>query len=379
MLENNHSLNNPWLHTLEHLGHGVMLCQGPEQRMVWLSQGLHAVLETAKPPSAAPNALLGQPLATLEAYELPATPQLQQAVAACLATQQVQQLSLTLFPPEKPRAYFQVTLQHVALAEPLHLGPLPNVDATQPLVLLMFEDQTKMILTEKMRRDFVANVSHELRTPLAVLKGYAETLLAGAIEEPAVARDFVQTMEQHANRLTRLVEELLDLSSFEAEHFTLELEPRALSPALQQAVALCQPRATEKTMQLRLPPPASLEALPLVLAQRSTLEQVLVNLIDNAIKYSPDYTTVSVSVEASLPSHVRVVVADEGIGIEAKFIPRLFERFYRVDKSRSRHLGSTGLGLAIVKHLVQMHGGEVGVESTPGKGSRFFFTLKLAL
>jgi two-component system phosphate regulon sensor histidine kinase PhoR len=327
---------------------------------------------------------LGQPLATLEAYELPATPQLQQAVAACLATQQVQQLSLTLFPPEKPRAYFQVTLQHVALAEPLHLGPLPNVDTAAPLVLLVFEDQTKMILTEKMRRDFVANVSHELRTPLAVLKGYAETLLAGAIEEPAVARDFVQTMEQHANRLTRLVEELLDLSSFEAEHFALELEPMALAPALQQAVALCQPRATEKTMQLRLPSPASLEALPWVLAQRNTLEQVLVNLIDNAIKYSPDNTTVSVSVEALLQqanhpaTHVRVVVADEGIGIEAKFIPRLFERFYRVDKSRSRHLGSTGLGLAIVKHLVQMHGGEVGVESTPGKGSRFFFTLKLA-
>jgi two-component system, OmpR family, phosphate regulon sensor histidine kinase PhoR len=245
--------------------------------------------------------------------------------------------------------------------------------------LAVFRDITPMKNTEKMRKDFVANVSHELRTPLSVLKGYTETLLDGALQEPDVAQQFVETMARHADRLSQLVEDLLDLSRLESEESPLVLEALALGSLLSKVVSMSRDSATLKHITLEYEASFETANNPLwVLAHSASLEQVLVNLIDNAIKYTPEQGKVQVlvSVQADL---VQLAIKDNGIGIPAKHIPRLFERFYRVDKARSREMGGTGLGLSIVKHIVQAHGGDIWVASEPGKGSTFYFTLRKAL
>lgn len=236
----------------------------------------------------------------------------------------------------------------------------------------VFHDITQVRQTEKMRRDFVANVSHELRTPLSAINGYAETLLDGALQDENVARDFVRIIFNHTQRLSHLVSDLLDLSKLESSESPPELCPMDITAIIEKVVQLNQKLLREKGIELQYKPP---ESLPHVLAHASSIEQVLTNLVDNAVKYTPTGGLISIHA-ITRGDLVQVDVGDTGIGIETKHIPRIFERFYRVDKARSRDLGGTGLGLAIVKHIIQYHGGEVWVASTPGKGSTFSFTLQ---
>lgn len=238
----------------------------------------------------------------------------------------------------------------------------------------VFHDITEVKQTEKMRRDFVANVSHELRTPLSAIHGYAETLLEGALDDQAVAREFVQVIFNHSKRLSQLVRDLLDLSKLESSESPFELTSSELSPILEKVIQLHQKDLKKKELTLSY---EKSEALPCVLAHESSLEQVITNLLDNAVKYTPNGQAIAIRVRLR-DAHIQVDVEDTGIGIESKHIPRLFERFYRVDKARSRDLGGTGLGLAIVKHIIQSHGGDVWVNSAPGKGTTFSFTLQTA-
>ena len=242
--------------------------------------------------------------------------------------------------------------------------------------VIIFHDITDIRQTEKMRRDFVANVSHELRTPLSAIAGYSETLLDGALEDQAVCGDFINVIHRHSLRLTQLVEDLLDLSKLESPDFKPELVPVSLQGLLQQVISLVEDKAQDKDIQISV---TIQEPLPLVMADMSSMQQVLTNLLDNAIKYTPSQGRLHVSAFDNGKGKVQVEVSDTGIGIEAKYLPRIFERFYRVDKARSRDLGGTGLGLSIVKHIVQLHGGEIWVESTVNQGSTFSFTLDPAL
>jgi two-component system phosphate regulon sensor histidine kinase PhoR len=234
--------------------------------------------------------------------------------------------------------------------------------------VIVLNDVTRQRRLEQVRRDFVANVSHELKTPVTSIKGYAETLLDGALEDPEAARRFVQVIAGQAERLQRIIEDLLALAALEeaADGGAVELTETDLCDIVAVALEVCAGKAEEKGIELR----RRCSERCLVAVNPPLLEQALVNLVDNAVKYSPEGTAVEVAVESD-ESEVRIAVRDEGPGIPREHLPRLFERFYRVDKARSRDLGGTGLGLAIVKHIAQAHGGRVSVTSTLGEGSTF--------
>jgi two-component system phosphate regulon sensor histidine kinase PhoR len=237
--------------------------------------------------------------------------------------------------------------------------------------IAVFHDITRLKQLEKIRQDFVANVSHELRTPLTTIKGYAETLLDGALKEDQ-AFQFVQVIKRHTDRLTKIVEDLLMLSRIETKEFQLKLEVVSARDFIDDVVDFVKEPAEKKKISVSQNEiPSSLA----VRADRSYLEQILINLLDNAIKYTPEGGRVVVSAAEKDSKDIQFSVEDNGIGIPKEDLSRIFERFYRVDKGRSKELGGTGLGLSIVKHLVQAHGGRVWVESQPGKGSIFYFTL----
>ena len=256
-----------------------------------------------------------------------------------------------------------------------HWVPL-KVDGVRQGIVAVFHDITDLKKAENMRRDFVANVSHELRTPVTIIKGYAETLLDGALEsDPARAIRFVEIISSHSERLTNLINDILTLSSLESKETLLELNPIDASGTIAKACMLLQERAVQKNIAIINESIGG--ALPRVTADQGRLEQVVVNLLENAIKYTPDGGTIRLFTEDD-GAFIKVSVADTGIGIPFKDLPRIFERFYRVDEARTREQGGTGLGLAIVKHIVQLHGGKVSVASEPGLGSMFSFTLKKA-
>ncbi len=240
--------------------------------------------------------------------------------------------------------------------------------------VVVFHDITRLKQLENLRKEFVANVSHELRTPLSIIKGYVETLLDSAPPDPATAQQFLRTIQKHAQQLENLIEDLLSISALESQRAKLDYTRLALAELASTLVEELSGRAREKsiTVHLAIPPD-----LPDVRADRERLRQVFINLLDNALKYTQRGGTVTLSARA-LDDEVECCVADNGPGIAAEHLPRIFERFYRVDKARSRELGGTGLGLSIVKHLVQAHGGRVWAESEVGHGSRFFFTLPIA-
>ncbi|MFM9059063.1 MAG: ATP-binding protein [Planctomycetaceae bacterium] len=239
--------------------------------------------------------------------------------------------------------------------------------------VIVLDDVTAVKRLENVRRDFVANVSHELKTPVASIKGFVETLLDGAAEDPEDRRRFLGIIGRQADRLAAIIEDLLALSRVEQSETagTLPVEERPLGPILAAAADDCRPRATERSIRLEIDCPSDLVAT----VSGPLLEQAVINLIDNAIKYSEPGKTVRLSAVRDGDATIRV--RDEGCGIAAEHLPRLFERFYRVDRARSRSLGGTGLGLAIVKHIVQAHGGTVGVTSEPGVGTEF--TLRIPL
>jgi two-component system phosphate regulon sensor histidine kinase PhoR len=223
-----------------------------------------------------------------------------------------------------------------------------------------------------MRTEFVANVSHELRTPLTAIQGYLETLLGGALDEPEDAHRFLEVVFRHTERLGRLLNDLTDLSNIELGKVSLQLESLVLASVVESVLDIIRPRAEAAEVLLEQAIP---DALPPVLADNDRLEQILINLVDNAVKYSPRGARVLVSAEVLDRETVQVAVVDSGVGIPAADLPRITERFYRVDKARSRALGGTGLGLAIVKHLVAAHGGQLRITSEVGRGTTVRFTL----
>ncbi|MGE5175729.1 MAG: ATP-binding protein [Hyphomicrobiales bacterium] len=232
--------------------------------------------------------------------------------------------------------------------------------------LLSVEDLRPEKRMAALRREFVANASHELKTPLTSIRGYAETLLSGGLEDEANRARFVETIRAQAARLETLVEDLLALADLERPDAPLERKDWDLGQIVREMGETFQDLAARRGLRLVV------EARPGVRARvdRSRLELALRNLLDNAVKYT-DVGTVTLRLERTA-SAIRVSVSDTGRGIEAEHLPRLFERFYRVDRGRSRALGGTGLGLSIVKHAIQLHGGRVGVESRVGDGSTFW-------
>lgn len=239
--------------------------------------------------------------------------------------------------------------------------------------LLVLGDVTRVRRLENIRREFVANVSHELKTPITAVKGFVETLLDGALDNPNDARRFLDIIQKHAGRLEAVIEDLLRLSRIEqeAENGQVQFEETGLKAVLESAVLLCREKAESKGTEVRLDCDEGIRAM----ANPRLLEQAVWNLIDNAIQYSPGGTKVLVKA-ADEAEGIKISVTDQGPGISPEHIPRIFERFYRADKGRSRALGGTGLGLAIAKHIIQAHGGKITVESAVGKGSTFIIHMK---
>jgi len=245
-------------------------------------------------------------------------------------------------------------------------------------VILMLHDVTRIRQFEAMRADFVANVSHELRTPLTAIRGYAETLLGGALRDPDHAAEFVGVIQRHSERLTRLIDDLLTVSDLELGRAEIRPRPLSVAELVPPPIEMLRQKAEERNVEVHA---EVADHLPRVLGDRDRLEQVLINLIDNALKYSGGGSRVRIvarALDGEQPPAVEIAICDDGIGIPEKDIPRLTERFYRVDRARSREVGGTGLGLAIVKHIVQAHGGLLGIESTLGRGTTVRVTLPVA-
>ena len=252
----------------------------------------------------------------------------------------------------------------------VHVSPLGRELGGSSAV---FFDVSELRRLEKVRKDFVANVSHELRTPITAIRGYAETLQSGAISDALAAPKMVDIIHRQAERLSELVEDLLELSRLEAKQIQLAENPVELLEATSRALEAVRPKARPRGTSIEVQVPAGLSAL----GDQRAIEQVLLNLVDNAVKYSPPQGRVVVSAR-QLDGLVELKIKDDGPGIEARHLDRIFERFYRVDKGRSREMGGTGLGLSIVKHLVTTMHGDVRCESAPGQGSTFFVELRVA-
>lgn len=245
-----------------------------------------------------------------------------------------------------------------------------NEEGTMEGTIFVFHDLTRITQLENTRQEFVANVSHELRTPLSLIKGYVQTLLDGAKDDPALTTKFLHKIEKHTNQFTYLIEDLLTISRLESGNVFLNLEKTSLKVLADRVVEDLQSRADEKQVKI-----LNLVNHQVVEVDADRMHQVFLNLVDNAIKYCGSNGEVVIGAAKEGNDSLKVWVKDNGPGIAPEARQRVFERFYRVDRARSRDSGGTGLGLAIVKHIVQAHGGEVWVESQVGVGSTFYFTL----
>jgi len=264
----------------------------------------------------------------------------------------------------------------------LHGARVPNVTGGRPQgpsggagAVIVLHDITRMRRLENVRRDFVANVSHELKTPTTSIQGFVEALLEKGVDDPEQTKRYLEIIAKHSDRLNSIIEDLLSLSRLEEdqEQRRILFENASLRPALAAAIELLGPRAEQKQISVKLICADDIEAR----VNPALIEQAVFNLVDNAIKYSQPGEAVTVSAERT-DTEIAVSVQDHGCGIDRKHLPRIFERFYVVDKGRSRKLGGTGLGLAIVKHIAQVHGGSVTVKSSLGKGSTFTIHLPVA-
>jgi len=247
-----------------------------------------------------------------------------------------------------------------------------NNEGKKQGTIVVFHDLTRLKQLERTREEFVANVSHELRTPLSLIKGYVETLLDGAKDNPEVATKFLQTIQRNSERLQFLIEDLLTISELESGRITMNLQSVRLRSLVDRVLEDFKTQAETRRVELKNEVP-DLTAL----ADSDRLQQVLGNLIGNAIKYGRPDGHVGVSGNLLNGTSIELCVQDDGPGIPGESLERVFERFYRVDKARSREQGGTGLGLSIVKHIVQSHGGKVWAKSELGKGAAFYFTLPL--
>ena len=257
----------------------------------------------------------------------------------------------------------------------VHAAPLPMVAGKHQGLLAVFVDVSETRRLETLRKDFVANVSHELRTPITAVRSAVDTLRLTLAGDQASSERFVDIIDRNAQRLGALVEDLLDLSRIESKDYRPEALPVPLRAVADQALTMLRARIEEKSLDVGNEIPSE---LPPARADRRGLEQVFTNLLDNAVKYCGAGARIRLSAQRT-DRALRVEIADTGPGIEPRHLPRLFERFYRVDSGRARDMGGTGLGLSIVKHLIEAMGGSIGVESTPGRGSTFWFTLPAAV
>ena len=266
-----------------------------------------------------------------------------------------QEISI-LFPQEK---YFHISVT-----------PLGKKDNILGIVLVL-NDITEIKKMEKMRSEFVANVSHELRTPLTSIQGFIETLKDEKTNDPKKEKHFLKIIERQSNRMNHLIEDLLHLSKLESREIKMDFKDIQLNELVHKIILEFKEKIEKKKHKITLNIPPH---LPLIRADYENIELVFSNLLSNAIHYTPEKGKISISA-SEREKDIYIEIADNGIGIPAEHLPRLFERFYRVDRDRSRKFGGTGLGLAIVKHIIKSHNGTVGVESMSGKGSKFFFTL----
>ena len=315
-----------------------------DERIVSINQAAAGIFESR------PSDILNRNI-----QEVIRNPELQKFVQEALASEENLEEDITLYKGTDRILY-------------AHSTPLRDSDGERNGVLVVLNDVTQFRQLENMRRDFAANVSHEIKTPLTAIKGFVETLGHSCVENPEETERFIGIIEKHINRLSAIVEDLISLSRIEQydEKKEIDLEKRGIKEIIQKAIQNCQEKAENKNINIDLSCDEKISAM----IDSTLLEQAIVNLLDNAINYSNKESSIHVS--ASLKdSEVIISVQDHGIGIAKEHIPRLFERFYRADKARSRKLGGTGLGLAIVKHITQAHGGCATVESTPGKGSTF--------
>ncbi|MGN7471040.1 two-component system histidine kinase PnpS [Brevibacillus sp. SAFN-007a] len=253
----------------------------------------------------------------------------------------------------------------------VNFAPYINFKGESRGVVVVLHDITDIRRLEKMRSDFVANVSHELRTPITSIKGFTETLLEGAMYDEETCRHFLQIIADESERLYRMIRDILDLSKIEQKRIPLHLSRVHVQELIRQAAAIMHEQALKKQLKVTLP-----DSQPdlWLTTDKDCLQQIVLNLLTNAIAYTPEGGEITIRTEAD-DEHVTIQVVDTGIGIPEKDLTRIFERFYRVDKARSRDSGGTGLGLAIVKHLVDNLHGQIGVESVEGKGTTFTVTL----
>lgn len=249
----------------------------------------------------------------------------------------------------------------------------PDCRDQEVCAVLVFHDITELKRLERVRKDFVANVSHELKTPLTSIKGYIEALLDGAKDDPKKCSAFLSVIQKHADDLNATLSDLLQLSAIESGQYRWKREAVSVPDLIEKAVGLVRSTVEKKKQSLSI---ISSESLPDIYGDSDKLTEVLINLLDNAVKYTPEDGKIMIEAKAAKEA-VEISVSDTGVGIPPKEIPRIFERFYRADRARSREMGGTGLGLSIVKHIVEAHRGTVRVQSEPGKGSRFTVVLPL--
>jgi two-component system phosphate regulon sensor histidine kinase PhoR len=325
---------------------GVLVVNGSE-RVVFANQGFAEILELKVPPR--PGSGLVEVVRQTELIEaarkvLAGEPRVESEIVTGTLRQH----------------FFAATVASVRAAE------------TNGAVIVL-HDITDLRKLERVRRDFVANVSHEFRTPLTAIQGFAETLLAGAMNDPQNRERFLGIIVEHSRRLARLTEDLLMLSKMDADRLELELRRIPVGPFVESCIETSSPRAKDKDLKLLV---NLAERIPDIAGDRRRLTEVLQNLLDNAIQYTPAGGQIMISAS---PRNGEVVftVSDTGIGIPQADQPRIFERFYRVDVARSREVGGTGLGLSIAKHLVETHGGRIWVESEVGRGSQFHFSVPI--
>lgn len=252
---------------------------------------------------------------------------------------------------------------------------IKDVSARDPVgAVYVFHDVTPLKHLEKVRKDFVANVSHELRTPLASIKGYIEALQDGAKDDPKQCSQFLGILEKHTDRLNNIISDLLVLSQIESGQYQLIHEEIHVPELLEKAVSVLQPLADHKHQTLII---KIIEPMRPMMGDLEKMILVIINLLDNAVKYSPTEREIILKA-CSNKDGVEISITDLGLGISQKEIPRIFERFYRVNRTHSRNVGGTGLGLSIVKHIVEAHGGTLSVQSLPEEGSTFTFTIPSA-
>ncbi len=296
--------------------------------------------------------------------ELIRSPRVQEAIEATLrlSAPQAYQAEVVLAGRDLT-ARVQGATRHLAVRG----TPIPGLPS--PGAVLVFHDVTELRRLERMRQDFVANASHELKTPLASIKAYTETLLDWALQDDSVNVRFLERIDEQAERLNQLILDLLSLARLESGQEVFDHQPLDVVPVIEACTEALRGRATAKNLDLTFDPDG-VDERTMILADEEAVRQIVDNLIDNAIKYTPEHGSVRVRCSVQGDS-IAFEVTDTGIGIPREDLPRIFERFYRVDKARSRELGGTGLGLSIVKHLVQSIGGEIEVSSRLGSGSQF--------